>query len=248
MTGAVAHIFRYPIKGHGWEELANVVLDAGECVPWDRYWAVAHEAAKLTPGWNRCANFARGAKAPQLMAITARLEEETKTITLSHPVQGDITFQPENPSDLPRFLDWVRPLNPPNRAQPRRIVSADRGMTDSDFPSVSILSLASLKDLSDRMGVELSVHRWRSNLWISGAPPWAEFDWIGREIRIGAATLKIEARIERCKATTVNPSTGEIDADTLGALSQNFGHRDFGIYGTVIKGGPLAKGDKWSLL
>jgi len=29
----------------------------------DRHWAVAHEAAQLEPGWNRCVNFARAAKA-----------------------------------------------------------------------------------------------------------------------------------------------------------------------------------------
>jgi uncharacterized protein YcbX len=247
MIGRLAHICRHPIKGHGRETLASVRLLAGACLPWDRHWAVAHEAARLEPGWNPCVNFARGAKAPELMAITSTLDEATATITLRHPAQGEITFRPDDAADLPRFLDWVRPLNPESRAQPARIVSAGRGMTDSDFPSVAILSTTSLADLSARMGQNLSPHRWRGNLWLDGAAPWAEFDWIGRHIRIGGAVLRIEERITRCNATKVNPDSGKTDADTLSALEAAFGHQDFGVYATVTQSGTIATGDEWSL-
>jgi hypothetical protein len=192
-------------------------------------------------------NFARGAKAPELMAITSVLDEATATVTLHHPARGDIRFRPDDPTDVPRFLDWVRPLNPENRAQPAQIVTAGRGITDSDFPSVAILSNASLADLSARMGQDLSPHRWRGNLWLDGAAPWAEFGWIGREIRIGQAVLRIEERITRCTATKVNPDSGKTDADTLSALEAAFGHQDFGVYATVIAGGMVATGDEWSL-
>ena len=247
MTGRLAQICRHPIKGHGRETLASVRLLAGECLPWDRQWAVAHDAARLEPGWNPCVNFARGAKAPELMAITSTLDESTATITLRHPTQGEISFRPDDAADLPRFLDWVRPLNPENRAQPVQIVSAGRGMTDSEFPSVAILSTTSLADLSARMGQVLSPHRWRGNLWLEGAAPWAEFDWIGRHIRIGGAVLRIDERITRCNATKVNPDSGKTDADTLSALEAAFGHQDFGVYATVTQSGTIAPGDEWSL-
>jgi uncharacterized protein YcbX len=182
------------------------------------------------------------------MAITSVLDEATATVTLHHPARGDIRFRPDDPTDVPRFLDWVRPLNPENRAQPAQIVTAGRGITDSDFPSVAILSNASLADLSARMGQDLSPHRWRGNLWLDGAAPWAEFDWIGREIRIGQAVLRIEERITRCTATKVNPDSGKTDADTLSALEAAFGHQDFGVYATVVKGGDVALGDEWSLI
>jgi uncharacterized protein len=241
-TGRLARICRHPIKSHGREDLASVTLSVGECVPFDRHWAVAHEAAKLVPGWNACVNFARGSKAPALMAITAELDEDTREVRLAHPARGNLSFRPDDPEDLPRFLDWVRPLNPENRAQPCQIVSAGRGMTDSPIPSIAILSMASLADLSARMGMDLSVHRWRGNLWIDGLDPWAEFDWIGREIRIGDAVLQIEERITRCKATTVNPETGHPEGDTLTALDMAFGHQDFGVYATVVKAGTLQLG------
>jgi uncharacterized protein len=244
----LTRITRHPIKGHGREDLASVSLSPGACLPWDRHWAVAHEAAKLVPGWNKCANFARGAKAPQLMAVTAVLDEARAEVTLAHPIQGTIRFRPDDPQDLPRFLDWVAPLIPAERAAPTKIVSADVGMTDSPFPSVAILSDSSLADLSRHLGQPLSHDRWRGNLWIKGANPFAEFDWIGRHIRIGQSVLQIKERITRCVATMVNPTTGERDADTLGVLESTYGHQDFGVYAVVVEGGPVALGDPWRLM
>lgn len=243
----LTRITRHPIKAHGREDLASVSLFPGACLPWDRHWAVAHEAARLQEGWNPCVNFARGAKAPALMAVTSKLDEATGEVTLTHPDRGTLVFRPDAADDLPRFLDWVAPLNPSDRAQPRRIVAAGRGMTDSDFPSVSVLSEASLQALSDKMGLALSPDRFRGNLWIKGAEPFAEFGWIGREIRVGDATLRIEERITRCLATTVDPETGRRDADTLKGLETGFGHQDFGVYATVVTGGRVAVGAEWEL-
>ena len=241
MTATLAHICRHPIKSHGRELLASVLLSEGACLPFDRHWAVAHDAALLEDGaWAKCANFSRGAKAPSLMAIRANLDEVTGQITLAHPDRPDLTFRPDDPNDLPRFLDWVTPLCPPDRAQPARIVQAGRGMTDSAFPSVAVLSLASNRALAAQMGHPLSVHRWRGNLWLEGLPPLAETEWVGHTLKIGDALLRIEEPITRCRATMANPDTGRIDAETLSALETLTGAQDFGLYATVLRGGPIA--------
>ena len=247
MTGKLAHIIRHPIKGHGREALDQVSLTAGACLPFDRHWAVAHEAAKLTGAWVPCVNFARGAKALSLMAITSELDAENRLLTLHYPGADSLTFRPDDPADLPRFLAWVAPLAPPERAQPAQIISVGRGMTDSEFPSVAILSLTTLVDLSARMGQDLSIHRWRGNLWLDGVPLRAEEDWAGRMIRIGGAVLRIEERITRCRATSADPETGLAAGDTLAALQSAYGHQDFGVYATVLKGGPVSLGDAWGL-
>jgi uncharacterized protein len=247
MTGTLAHIVRHPIKGHGREDMDRVDLVAGACLPFDRHWAVAHEAAKLTGAWVPCANFARGAKALALMAITSTLDAENRRVTLRQPDIGALSFQPDDPADLPRFLDWIAPLVPEGRALPAQIVTVGRGMTDSEFPSVAILSMASLRDLSARMGQDLSIHRWRGNLWLEGVPLRAEESWPGQVIRIGGAVLRIEERITRCRATTADPETGLAAGDTLAALQTAYGHQDFGVYATVLQGGPVAVGDTWML-
>ena len=245
MTVRLAHIFRHPIKAYGREPLASVRLSAGQGLPFDREWAVAHEAARLNPGWNPCMNFTRGAKAPALMAVTACLDEAKRQVTLSHPDAGNITIAPDSPRDQSRLLAWADQLIPPGRARPAAVVRGGVAMTDSDFPSVSILSLASLAEIGVRMGMDLSVHRWRGNLWLDGAAPWAEWGWIGQRFRLGDAVLEVVERITRCVATSVDPETGVVQGNTLLALESGYGHQDFGVFARVIEGGMIASGQEW---
>ncbi len=243
MSPRLAQISRHPIKSHGRERLAGVTLRAGEALPWDRHWAVAHAAAKLVPGWNPCVNFARGAKAPGLMSIAAKLHEASGQVTLTAPGKPDLAFHPDQDADLPAFLDWVRDLNPADRAQPVQIVTAGRGMTDTDYASISILNLASNAALGAEMGVDLAPERWRANLWLEGVQPWAERAWVGHRIQIGEAVLEVTEHIVRCRATMANPTTGVIDADTLTALQTGHGHQEMGLYARVIQSGAISQDD-----
>ncbi|MCB2136953.1 MAG: MOSC domain-containing protein [Rhodobacteraceae bacterium] len=250
MTGAVASIQRHPLKSHGREALERVTLAAGREMPWDRHWAVAHDAARLEEGnWAPCTNFSRGSKAPRLMAITARLDEDTGRLTLSHPDLPDLAFRPDDPAEAAQFIDWVRPICPPDRAQPDHIYSVNgRAMTDTDYPSVSLIGLASNRALGEHMGLDLSPLRWRANFWIEGLRPFEERDWIGRDISIGQALLHVTEPKVRCLATTANPATGQRDADTLTALRAMCGHQDFGVYAKVLQGGEVRLGDALELL
>lgn len=243
----LSQIWRHPIKAHGREHLAQVALKPGRCLPFDRAWAVAHEAAQADGSkWVPCANFSRGAKVAQLMAISCDLDETTETVTLRHPDRPDLTFQPETEGE--KLIEWVRPLMPENRAASDRIVRVpNRGMTDSDWPSVSILNLATHRAIETRMNRELDIARWRGNLWLDGAEAWSEAEWIGKDIQIGDATLHIREQITRCQATAANPATGQRDADTLGALG-GFGHQEMGVYAEVMVAGTIKVGDKAQLL
>lgn len=250
MTGRLAHIFRHPVKAHGREELASVVLSAGRALPFDRHWAVAHDLSKFdlaAPGWVPCINFQRGARTPALMAIEARFDEAAGVLVLTHPDLPALTFCPE--TEGARLIDWVAPISPQLRFRPLALVRApDRAMTDSAWPSVSIKNLASNAALGAAMGRDLSIHRWRGNLWLDGFQPWEEMRWIGRRLRIGAAVLEVREKVGRCRATMTNPETGLVDADTLDALMQAVGAQDFGVFATVVEPGPIAAGDRVELL
>jgi len=250
MTGTLAHIFRHPIKAHGREALASVLLSEGACLPWDRHWAVAHGRSKFdadAPEWTPCSQFQRGARTPGLMAIEARFDEASGVMVLTHPALAPLEFLPETEGSA--LVEWLGPISPGGDFAPVALVSAPgRGMTDSDFPSISLNNLSSNTALAQYMGVDLSIHRWRGNLWLEGFEPFAEMGWIGREVRIGEARLRVEERIGRCKATTANPATGEVDADTLAGLRGLIGAQDFGVYAVVISPGRIAPGDKIEVL
>lgn len=235
----VARLYRHPIKGIGAEPLERTAITAGACLPGDRVWAVAHEAAKLADGWSPCMNFVRGAKSPALMAVTARLEGDG--VALSHPDRPDISLKPDTEGD--RLIDWVRPLCNPDRAAPARVVRAGRGMTDSPFESISILNLASLRALEGRAGRPLDPRRFRGNIWLDDLAPWQEFEWIGQRLTIGGVDFEVRERITRCVATHADPSTGRPDTDILGLLEDGWKHQDFGVYAVALSDGGIALDD-----
>ena len=243
----VTALWRHPIKSHGREALKRVTLTQGQCMPYDRLWAIAHGSAKTDgSAWAPCQNFNRGAQSPSLMAITAKLDEASETITLRHPAQPDLTVQPD--SQAAELLTWVSPLVEADRAQPARVLRLDgRSFTDTPFASVSLCNHASHDAIEALTQSPLQTERWRGNIWFEGAAPWEEFQWMGRELRIGTVQLKVEERIHRCKATTVNTDTGVRDVDTLKALN-TLGHQDFGIYATVTQTGTIAAGDQLELV
>lgn len=248
MSGRLTAIWRHPVKGLGREALDSCELGAGTTLPWDRAWAVAHEAARLDGGnWVPCANFARGAKAPALMAVTARFDPETRLVSLAHPDREEITFDPDG--DVAALIDWLRPLIPEGRAAPSQVVrAAGPGFTDSAFPSISIANAASLRALSQRAGRTLAPHRFRANLWIDGLAPWEELDLVGQSLHVGDAVLDVREPIDRCRATHVDPETGFVDTDILGLLESGYGNIRFGVYATVRQGGRIARGDLVSVL
>lgn len=243
MSWTLTDIWRHPVKSHGAERLEAVVMEAGRAMPWDRVWAVAHEAAKLEAGWSPCQNFSRGAKAPGLMAITARYVEETGKLSLSHPDLPDLMLDPETEGD--KLVAWAGGLIPEGRsasAHMHRVAGV--AMTDTPFPSVSLLNASSNRALGQKLGTELDQRRWRGNLWVEGMAPWEEFDLVGKTLLIGDNVIAHVAEpITRCLATTANPKTGKRDADTLGALEDGWGHQDFGVYLEIRTGGPIRAGD-----
>lgn len=244
---SVEHIFCHPIKGVGRFALDSVLLVKGLTMLADRMWAVTHEASKFdqsAPAWTPCTNFIRGAKAPELQAISITQYALGTDMVLKHPEHPPFRFNPENTTEHAGFIEWLAQFVPDNRAQPKALVAApERGMTDSPFPSISILNLASLNELSEKAGRPMAPERFRGNFWLDGVDAWEEFDWIGKTIRIGESHAIIRERIRRCVATTVDPATGMQDINTLDVLESGWGHTDFGVYAEVVKTGMVDKFD-----
>lgn len=247
MIARVAALHRHPVKALGSEALASVTLRAGECLPGDRVWALAHERSAFdfdAPAWKRCTTFLRGAAIPALMAVTTTGAPGEGPITFRQPDRPDLTADPATPEGEAALVAWADPLIPEGMPRPSRLAAAPgRGMTDTPQPTISILSDASLAALGAAAGRPLDRRRFRGNVWLEGAAPWAEFDLIGREVTLGAARLRVTERIGRCSATHADPATGRRDLDLLELLERGWGHTDFGVFAEVVAGGPVALGD-----
>jgi uncharacterized protein len=108
---------------------------------------------------------------------------------------------------------------------------------------ISLINRASIASLEATMGVPVDPLRFRANVYFDGASAWSEHDWIGSEITLGAARLRVISPITRCAATQVNPVTAKRDLDIVVSLGRAFGHINMGVYAEVVAGGEIAVGD-----
>ncbi len=245
MAATLAAIWRHPVKSLGREALDAVRLEPGACLPFDRRWALAHRASRFddaNPAWVECRNFARVTLSHPLMAVEAAWDEAARRLTLTRPGAAPLTADPDAPDGARAVAGWAQAAAGDAQPGPFRLVRAPQAMTDSDWPSVSIGSLASLRALGQRMGVALDPRRFRMNLWLDGLAPWEERGWEGREIAIGPVRLRVRERTWRCVATEVAPDTGRRDAPVLDALRAALGDTDFGVYAEVVAGGEIRLG------
>jgi uncharacterized protein YcbX len=130
------------------------------------------------------------------------------------------------------------------RGVPKLLEAPGHTFSDSRHKYVSLINLASVRDLERVMRQPVDPLRFRANVYMEGAPAWAEFDWTGGEIEMGGARLRAVSPIDRCAATNVDPETAERDMNIPLALQRGFGHVDMGIYAEVVAGGEVAEGDR----
>ena len=100
-----------------------------------------------------------------------------------------------------------------------------------------------MRDLAIKIGTPLSPLRFRANLYVEGWPAWAENDWEGESLSLGAAKATVFKPIVRCAATMVDPATAARDVDVPAALFERYGHVLCGIYVHVTDGGVVRQGD-----
>jgi uncharacterized protein YcbX len=246
MEGRVAALFRHPVKSVGREKLEAVELEAGCALPMDRVWAVTHGRSRFDFAariWAPCGNFLRVASSPRLAAVEARLAGAR--LRLTHPEAEPWEGDPE--ADGQALADWAGALAGERQPGPYRLARAAQALTDAAEPLITLGNLASLRALSERMGRPLDPARFRCNVWLEGLDPWEERGWReGDALRLGAARLRVDEPVQRCRATEANPETGARDAAVLEALREATGAAEFTIYAGVTVGGRVALGDALS--
>ena len=247
MTITVAQICRYPVKGLNAEPLERVALTEGRALPNDRRFAIAHGSvtADAAPGaWQPRRSFLHLAKDEKLAQVRVRFDDESGEMTIERadkPVaRGKVTELMGRTLVAQFFASFMAEQL---RGAPRLVEAAEQPFTDLDQPYLSIIGLASISDLERVVREPVDARRFRANLYLEGSEAWAELGWIGKELQIGGARLRVEGPIDRCAATNVNPDSAARDLNIPLALQRGFGHVDMGVYARVVESGEIAQGD-----
>ncbi len=251
MTATISLIHRHPVKGLNAEPLARAALTPGEGLPHDRRFALAHGSTAFdtqAPEWRPKTNFLMLMRDEKLAQLRIAFDEETGELAVHRAGKQVVRAKATEPLGrtlIEQFFAGF--LGAAARGTPKLLEAPGHMFTDTPEKCLSLISLASITDLERVMRTTVDPRRFRANIYFEGAPAWAEFDWIGKEIEIGPARLRVTARIDRCAATSVNPVTAARDMNVVKALQRGFGHIDMGVYAEVIGGGEIATGDRITL-
>ncbi|HEX5264438.1 MAG TPA: MOSC N-terminal beta barrel domain-containing protein [Phenylobacterium sp.] len=248
MSGHVAGIFRHPVKGFTPEPLNAVQLAPGEGFPFDRTWAVENGPSgfdPVSPSFVPKRQFTVLAHIAKVAAARTRFDDRTGVLYATTPDGREFAGRLAEPEAREAFAAWLTEFLGEEATGPLRVVEApgEWRFTDHPLGQVSIVNLASVRDLSLHMGVELDPLRFRANLYVDGWPAWAETGWTGKRLMLGWAQAEVFKPIVRCAATHVDPTTAERDLEVTKALFDTYGHLHCGIYVRVTSAGVVGLGD-----
>lgn len=247
----IASLYRYPVKGFSPERLARVLLEAGAYFPADRMFAIENGPAGFdaaAPVHQPKIKFLMLMKNDEIARLVTRYHDASGELSINHEgrevVRGDLATKAGRDAITAFLAGYV---DPESQRGPLRVLAAPEGFrfTDSRSGFVSLINLASVAALEQKLGAPVDPLRFRGNIMIEGLAPWQEFDLVGQEFETASGVrLRIIERIDRCAATAVDPQTGLRDLPIVKTLMSAYGHIDCGVYAEIIAGGTLAEGHR----
>lgn len=214
-------IYRYPVKStHGLSLQASEVTPLG--LPDDRAWMVTSAEGQMITGRD----------CPTLVKVVTEVDEHS--LTLSAPGMPALSveralFTHASPASVWKddfaawsgaqaadawFSDYLgRAARLLYTGETRRRVRPfpDIPLSFADGFPLLLIGESSRQQLSEWIGRDMEMARFRPNLVISGAEAFAEDGW--KQIRIGNVVFQMAKPCGRCVFTTVDPRTAEKSAD-----------------------------------
>ena len=259
----VVALYRYPVKGFTPESCNTLTVIESGRIAGDRALAFRFADSGLPEdAWSRKYGFAVLANAPGLARLDTRFDPQTRRLRIA--LDGDVLADEVIDADGRKVLAGVieeyvlaQPENPLSDHPERRPLQLiGDGVTpryqDSQAGQITLHSRESLARVEAALkspGLEES--RFRSNIAIEGVEAWAEQDWLGRNIRIGAVELSVVRPKTRCLATHANPQTGERDLLVMQTLVRSFQQQEPTFAVALMptgRGGEIRVGDEVTVL
>ena len=129
--------------------------------------------------------------------------------------------------------------------------SAPPGTYYDMFP-LHLVTSASVEHFTDLSGANFDPRRFRPSIYVesaSGSSGLAEFEWVGRNLRIGELELAVKARTIRCSMPSRGQEQYGLEASpaTTEAIYQTT-NRYLGVYLSVVTPGRFKTGDTVNLV
>jgi uncharacterized protein YcbX len=249
----VAALYRYPVKGFTPERRPEAMLQAGGFFPCDRLYAVENGPSGFdpdAPAFIPKTRFTVLARIPKVAKARTAYDEETGIFTVETDGTGGFAGDLRMGVGRAAFAAWLTDFLAPEEVNgPLQVLSAPgHAFTDSPGGFVSIVNLASVRDLETRLGRPVDPLRFRANIYVEGLAPWVELDWAeGAAVRLGDARAGVLKPIVRCVATHVDPMSGERDMEIVPTLHALYGHVLCGVYLNILESGCVREGDPLEL-
>lgn len=251
---AVTGFLTTPVKGMRIKEVDSIDLSQTGARG-DRAFFVIDDRARMV----------NGKVVRDLQVVTADYGPGSDELTLTFPdgshVDGRVAYGDlietqffGRQETVPEVIGpWARAISE-FFGRPLRLVASptavDRGLTGT----ASVVSRGSLRRLAEQAERdEVDARRFRMLIEIDGVPPHEEDRWVGCQVRIGPALLRMHGHVGRCLITSRDPETAAVDLPTLELLAeyrremQSSEPLPFGIYGEVLEGGTVRLGDAVSV-
>ena len=249
----VTDLFTYPIKGLTPQPGRSLAITVENGVPNDRRYALALGTTTFDPRDPRPLDkgcFLMLRRDGDLAALRTSVDVAAGRLVVISPdgsrFETDLLTR-EGRSAAEDFFHAYK--GGPDEERPRLVEAEGHKFTDVSVISpvmmraVSVINLASVRDLGERCGRAIDPLRFRANIYVDGLAPWEEFGWLGQDVVVGAVRFRCVQRTRRCAAVDVDPRTGARDMALPKTLVANYGHPDCGVYLQVLADGSVAVGD-----
>lgn len=248
----ITRLYHYPVKGLSPQPLERVALTPGHGFPFDRMFGIARADSGFDPRDPKPLpkqRFFMLARDARLAALQTRLDPESKRFTIHAAGALELDCNLAGTAGQQAAVAYfVKLFGLPPQSAPILAYAAPHRFTDVSVTSaqmmnaISLINVASVRQLGERIGAEVDPLRFRANVYFDGWPPFSELERVGQEFRIGALRLRVLKRTQRCAATEVNPRTAARDLRIPQLLMQHYGHADMGVYAEVLEGGTVEPG------
>jgi len=249
-TATITGLYVYPVKGLGPQSLNRVDVETDGVFPGDRAYAIENGPSgftRETPNYLPKTQFLMLARNESLAALKTAYDPATDELTLERPPGDPICQSLATVEGRKNLENWfIENFAEELRGAPKILSSPGHSFSDVPAKWLSLINLASVRDLEQQIGAPIDPIRFRGNIYVDGIAPWSEFDWVGGRIT-GGPVLAGMLRTERCAATNVDPHTATRDMNIPKALVRAFGHADCGIYLRVAEPGSLSVGKQLNL-